>query len=55
MQAGLTAMPSNLTGYGSDYKNIYDQYAAADRRSKERAQGVGELFGSFIGTSKARA
>ena len=54
-QAGLTAMPSNLTGYGSDYKNIYDQYAAADRRSKERAQGIGDLFGSITGTSKARA
>lgn len=55
MQAGLTAMPGMQTGYGSDYKNIYDQYAAADRRSTERAKGVGELFGSFIGTSKARA
>jgi hypothetical protein len=55
MQAGLTAMPGTQTGYGSDYKNIYDQYAAADRRSKERAQGAGDLFGSFIGTSKARA
>lgn len=55
MQAGLTAMPGNLTGYGSDYKNIYDQYAAADKRSKERAQGIGDLFGSFVGTSKARA
>jgi hypothetical protein len=55
MQAGLTAMPGTQTGYGSDYKNIYDQYAAADKRSKERAQGAGDLFGSFIGTSKARA
>jgi len=54
-QAGLTAMPSNLTGYGSDYKNIYDQYTAADRRSKERAQGIGDLFGSITGTSKAKA
>jgi hypothetical protein len=55
MQAGLTAMPGMQTGYGSDYKNIYDQYAAADKRSRERAQGAGELFGSFIGTSKAKA
>jgi len=55
MQAGLTAMPGTQTGYGSDYKNIYDQYAAADRRSTERAKGIGDLFGSFVGTSKARA
>lgn len=55
MQAGLTAMPGMQTGYGSDYKNIYDQYAAADKRSKERAQGIGDLFGSITGTSKARA
>ena len=55
LQAGLTAMPGMQTGYGGDYKNIYDQYTAADRRSKERAQGIGDLFGSITGTSKARA
>jgi hypothetical protein len=55
LQAGLTAMPDMQTGYGGDYKNIYDQYTAADRRSKERAQGIGDLFGSITGTSKARA
>jgi len=54
-QAGLSAMPGMQTGYGSDYKNIYDQYTAADRRSKERAEGIGDLFGSITGTSKARA
>ena len=55
LQAGLTAMPGMQTGYGADYKNIYDQYAAADRRSTERAKGIGDLFGSFVGTSKAKA
>jgi len=55
LQAGLSMMPGMQTGYGSDYKNIYDQYTAADRRSKERAQGIGDLFGSFVGTSKAKA
>jgi len=54
-QAGLSMMPGMQTGYGADYKNIYDQYAAADKRSKERAQGAGDLFGSFVGTSKAKA
>jgi len=55
LQAGLTAMPGMQTGYGGDYKNIYDQYAAADRRSTERAKGAGDLFGSITGTSKAKA
>ena len=55
LQAGLTAMPGMQTGYGADYKNIYDQYAAADRRSTERAKGAGDLFGSITGTSKAKA
>jgi len=55
LQAGLTAMPSYQTGYGSEYQNIASQYAAADRRSRERAQGIGDLFGSFVGTSKAKA
>ena len=55
LQAGLSMMPGMQTGYGSDYKNIYDQYTAADRRSKERAQGIGDLFGSITGTSKAKA
>jgi len=55
LQAGLSAMPGMQTGYGADYKNIYDQYAAADKRSRERAQGIGDLFGSITGTSKAKA
>jgi len=54
MQAGLSGMPGYLTGSGAEYTNIYNQYAAADKRAAERAKGAGELFGSITGISSTR-
>jgi hypothetical protein len=54
MQAGLSGMPGYLTGSGAEYTNIYNQYAAADKRAAERAKGTGELFGSITGISSTR-
>ena len=53
-QAGLSGMPGYLTGSGAEYTNIYNQYAAADKRAAERAKGAGELFGSITGISSTR-
>jgi len=55
MQAGLSAMPSYLTGYGSEYKNIYDQYGAARKRASEESKGMGDLFGSLTGIQKSKS
>jgi len=55
MQAGLSAMPGYLTGYGSEYKNIYDQYGAARKRASEESKGMGDLFGSLTGIQKSKS
>lgn len=54
-QAGLTAMPGYLTGYGGEYKNIYDQYGTARKRASEESKGIGDLFGSLTGIQKAKS
>lgn len=54
MQAGLSGMPGMQTGYGADYKNLYDQYAAADKRTRQRSEDIGDLFGTLSGSQKSK-
>jgi hypothetical protein len=55
LTSGLSAMPTggNATSlqYGSYLGNLYD---AADRRRRQAAGDVGDLFGSFTGDQKAQ-
>lgn len=55
LTSGLTAMPSsgNATSlqYGSYLGGLYD---AADRRRRQTAGDVGDLFGSFTGAQKSQ-
>ena len=55
IQAGLAAMPSYLTGSGSEYQNIYSQLTAADKRRRDTASDFSKLYGSITGIGKAKA
>ena len=48
-------MPGYLTGYGGEYKNIYDQYGVGKKRASEESKGMGDLFGSLTGIQKAKS
>ena len=54
LQAGLSGMPGYLTGSDAGYTNIYNQYAAADRRSRARSGDIGDLFGTLAGSQKSK-
>jgi hypothetical protein len=54
LQAGLSGMPGYLTGSDAGYTNIYNQYAAADRRSRDRSGDIGDLFGTLTGSQKSK-
>jgi hypothetical protein len=54
LQAGLSGMPGYLTGSDAGYTNIYNQYAAADRRSRARSGDIGDLFGTLTGSQKSK-